>query len=91
MDLERTHNSLMTALRGIAAGMDHTGSVPTHGASVKIFGALNNATMYLPEPFHSDDLDVVDSAFDRLGLKRTSDRKDKVAEVLLAHFVPAAA
>jgi len=91
MDLERTHNSLMTALGGIAAGMDHTGSVRTYGASVKIFGALNNAAMYLPEPFHADDLDIVDKAFDRLVLKRTSDRKNEVALALLNHFVPVTA
>jgi hypothetical protein len=91
MNLEKTHNAFMIALRGIAAGKGHTESVSTDGPFVKIFGALNNAAMYLPEPFHADDLDIVDKAFKRCGLVRKSDRKDEVAIALLAYFLPAAA
>jgi hypothetical protein len=89
MDIkEQSHNDLMAALRGIAAGKGHTQSVNAYGASVKIFDALNNAMKYLPEPFHADDMDAVDKAFKQLGLVRTSDRKDEAARTLLTHFIP---
>jgi hypothetical protein len=87
MDKEQAHNALMAALRGIAAGKGHTETVPMmYGESIKIFHALKNAVRYLPEPFHADDLDTVDEAFKRCGVERTSDRKDEVAQALLAHF-----
>ena len=55
MDKEKAHNAFMAALRGIAVGKDHTDTVYTYGASVKIFDGLNNAVKHLPENFHADD------------------------------------
>jgi hypothetical protein len=88
MNKEHFHNDFIVALRGIAAGKDHTESISTFGASVKIFDALNNAVKHLPEPLHADDIEIVDEAFKRRGLVRTTDRKDEIARALLAHFVP---
>ena len=90
MDIEQAHNTLMAALRGIAAGKGHAEAVSTYGASVRIFDALNNAMRYLPESFHADDMNTVDEAFKKLRLVRTSDRKDEIARTLLTHFVPRA-
>jgi len=92
MDLEHANKALMTALVGIGAGKDHTGTVEVQplGKSSTIFGALNNAVAHLHETFHADHLDIVDQAFAKLGLKRSSDRKDEVARALLSHFIPAA-
>jgi hypothetical protein len=90
MDKEQAHNALMAALRGVAAGKGHAEAVLTYGASVKIFDGLNNAVKYLPEPFHADDLDAVDKAFEQCGLVRASERKGEVARTLLAHFIPPA-
>jgi hypothetical protein len=91
MDLEHANKALMTALVGIAAGKDHTSTVAVQpfGKSSTIFGALNNAVLHLNETFHADDLDIVDQAFAKLGLKRSSDHKDEVARALLSNFVPA--
>jgi hypothetical protein len=84
---EQADRALMIALAGIADGKVHTEWVGTFGASVRIFDALKGA-LNLPEPFHADHMHLVDRAFEKRGLRRTSDRKDLVAGALLAHFVP---
>jgi hypothetical protein len=88
--MEHKRNALMAALNAVAAGKDHEKwvVVPPSGTSATVFEALNDALKYLHEPFHADHLDTVDLAFAKLGLKRTSDRKDKVARALLTHFIP---
>jgi hypothetical protein len=90
VDLEHVNKALMAALNGIAAGKDHTQSVSVQpfGVTSKISDALDNAVRHLQEPFHAEDIDRVDQAFKRLGLVRSSDRKDEVARALLTHFVP---
>jgi hypothetical protein len=84
---EQAHRELITALRGIANGKGLADSVPTYGASVKIGNALENAAIYLKEDFHPDgDMGTVDAALQKLGLVRTSNRKDDIAQTLLAHL-----
>jgi hypothetical protein len=89
MDLEYTNRRLMAALGGIAAGKAHEEfvAVPGYGESSKIFDALNNAAKYFNEPFHADDLDIVDRAFKKLGLVRTSDRTNDAANAILKALI----
>ncbi len=87
MDIEHIHWALMAALHGIAAGKGLRDAIPTYGASVKIYDALNDAIEYLHEPFHADvEWGVIDQAFKRVGLEHTSDRKDEIAQALLARL-----
>lgn len=90
MDLEHTHARLMAALKGIAAekAIGDTVPVPPYGTSTTIFTALNDAAKHLAEAFVADDLDLVDEAFAKLGLARTSDRKNEVALAILTALVP---
>ena len=86
MDLEHTHARLMAALKGIAEGRGLSDSVPvppSYRQSTKILNALIDAAKHLKEPFHADDLDAVDRAFTQLGLVRTNDRKNDVANAIL--------
>jgi len=75
----------MAALKGIAEGRGLSDSVPVppYGQSTKILNALIDAAKHLNEPFHADDLDAVDRAFTQLGLVRTNDRKNDVANAIL--------
>jgi hypothetical protein len=86
INLEHTHNRLMRALRGIAEGkgLDDAVTVPPTGTQTIISHALVHAK-HLPEPFV--DFDTVDAAFARLGIKRTSDRKDECAAALMAELI----
>jgi hypothetical protein len=89
MDLEYASKRLMAALEGIAAGKTHEEFVAVrgYGQSSKIFDALNDAAKHLNEPFHADDLDTVDQAFTKLGLVRTSDRKNDAANAVLKALI----
>jgi hypothetical protein len=88
MDSEYTHARLMAALKGLADGKTPSDAVqvPPYGQSTKIGNALNDAAKHLNEPFHADDLDTVDKTFKKLGLTRTSDRKNDVANAILKGF-----
>ena len=80
---------LMAALDGIAAGKGHKDvvTVPGYGQSAKIFEALTDAGDHLKERFHADELALVDAAFKKRGLARTSDQKNEVATALLAVMI----
>jgi hypothetical protein len=71
---------------GIARGEEFV-AVPGYGESSKIFDALNNAAKYFNEPFHANDLDIVDRAFKKLGLVRTSDRRNDAANAILKALI----
>jgi len=75
----------MAALKGIAegSGLSDSVSVAPYGQSTKIVDALKHAAKHLKEPFHADDLNTVDTAFTKLGLGRTSDRKNNAANAIL--------
>jgi hypothetical protein len=88
INLEHTHKRLMAALHGIADGKGLSDSVPVaYGQTTKIFEALKDAGKHLSEPFHEDDLEIVDRAFKKLGLVRTSDQKNDVANALLKALI----
>lgn len=85
MNADYTHSRLMAALKGLAEGKgrDDVVGVPGFGQQTKILAALIDA-QHLKEPFHADHLDVVDAAFLKLGLTRTSVRKDEIAKVVIS-------
>jgi hypothetical protein len=85
IDLEDTNKRLMAALRGIAEGKRLSDSVPVqpYGRTTKIFEALKDAGEHLKEPFHADHLEIVDQAFEKLGLVRGSGQKNEVAKAIL--------
>jgi hypothetical protein len=89
IDLDHTHKRLMAALRGIAEGKGLSDTVPVQpfGQSTKIVEALNHAVEHLKEPFHADDLGIVDQAMTKLGLARTSDQKDEIARMILKALI----
>jgi hypothetical protein len=80
----------MAALQGIAEGKGRGDSVAVqpHGQTTRIFEALNDAAKYLDEPFHEEDLELVDRAFAKLCRKRISNKKNEVALEILAILVP---
>jgi hypothetical protein len=89
MDLDHTHARLMAALQGIAEGKGRRDSVSVQfGQTTRIFEALNDAAKYLHEPFHEEDLELVDRAFAKLGRRRVSNKRSEVASEILAILVP---
>jgi hypothetical protein len=80
----------MAALKGIAAGkaIGDTVPVPPYGTSTKIFTALNDAAKHLDETFAADHLALVDQALMKLGLARTSNKKNEVVLAVLATLAP---
>ena len=90
VDLEDTNKRLMAAFCGIAEGKGLSDSVPVqpYGRSTKIFEALKDAERHLREPFSADHLEIVDQAFNKLGLVRGSDQKNEVAKAILEALMP---
>ena len=90
MDLEHTHARLIAAFKGIAEGkgLGDTVIVPPLGTTTKIFHALNDAVKHLDETFAADDLELVDQAFKKIDLTRTSDKKNDAARATLKALVP---
>jgi hypothetical protein len=62
-------------------------AVPPFGQQTIIANALNDAATYLNEDFREDTLELVDRVFSKLGLKKSSKRKDHCAEMLLEQMV----
>ena len=86
MDLDYANKRLMAALGGIADGKGLSEMVPVptaFGQYTRIIDALNDAKCPLNEELHADELDVVDRAFKRLNLVRSSNRKNEVAYSIL--------
>lgn len=85
IDLEHTHMRLMAALKGLSEGkgLDDFVVVPPYGQQTKIASALNDAARHLIEPFHADDMEIVDAAFNKIGLSRTSTKKNEVAAAII--------
>jgi hypothetical protein len=81
------HRRLMAAIRAIADGKGLEDHVPIVGPEIDrpthVVGALNDAISYLPDRFGPEDIPVVDRAFARLRLERSSDQKGEVAAALL--------
>ena len=75
----------MAALEGLAAGKKVSDSIRVrpYGRSAKIIEALKDAAQHLNESFHAEHLEIVDAAFRKLGLVRTSDKKNEVANAIL--------
>jgi hypothetical protein len=89
MDLVYTHARLMAALKGLAEGKKLADSVHVQpfGKSTKIIAALNDGAQHLNEAFLADHLEIVDEAFKKLGLARTSAQKNEVAAAILKVLV----
>jgi hypothetical protein len=86
---------LMAALLGIVHGvgtMDEDGHptlVPFLESRRKttIFGALAEAAQVLNEQFDENELCIADRACGKIGVRRTTDRKDQVAREILTALV----
>jgi hypothetical protein len=84
MNLDELHEHLIAALKGIVAGkkLDDIIEVRPIGERTRVGKALVYA-QGLDEPFHAEDIDLVDAAYQKLGLRRSSDNKRAVAQELI--------
>jgi hypothetical protein len=85
MNLDELNEHLIAALRGIVAGkkLDDTIETRPNGQRTRVGKALVYAQQ-LNEPLHAEDIDLVDAAYDKLGLRRSSDDKRTIAQELTA-------
>ena len=86
---------LTAALLGIVHGVGATDAeghptlVPVLHSARKtfMFAALSDAAHHLNEPFLTQELDLVDRACAHVGIRRSGDRKDHIAQAILEALV----